>query len=124
MASLTFFSSLSHALPISFRPKVLPLRQSCHLLPFVSFPKHHVKTIAKYSSQDQDEQKKAPSSIAVVSDEEGVRSEESVDGVANEGQKAQTAQQEIDWKTDEEFKKFMGNPRSKQLSSWRRRGQT
>ncbi|XP_020257849.1 probable zinc metallopeptidase EGY3, chloroplastic [Asparagus officinalis] len=61
----------------------------------------------KFSAQDQEEQTKPKlpsSSVAVAPDNEKPVREE------GEGEVREQQQQEADWKTDEEFKKFMGNP--------------
>lgn len=59
----------------------------------------------KFSAQDQEELTKT-ASVAVVSEEDRGPSS---DG-GGDGEEDQKKQQEVDWKTDEEFKKFMGNP--------------
>lgn len=73
----------------------------------------------KFSAQDQEEQIMAPSSpstssVAMVSEEEvdDKPAESTAEGNSEEdGDKDEKMkQQEMDWKADEEFKSFMGNP--------------
>ncbi|XP_021776168.1 probable zinc metallopeptidase EGY3, chloroplastic [Chenopodium quinoa] len=66
----------------------------------------------------QDERETESSSVAVVVDEDSKKDEDTQkveQGVEQKEEKNdedddQPKQQELDWKTDEEFKKFMGNP--------------
>lgn len=55
----------------------------------------------------QDEREKETSYVVVVDEKD--KNEETHKGEQFE-EKEDDAQQELDWKTDEEFKKFMGNP--------------
>ncbi|KAH7665012.1 Ran-GTPase activating protein 1 C-terminal [Dioscorea alata] len=73
----------------------------------------------KFSAQDQEEQIKAPSSpstssVALVSEEEVDEkpAESTAEGNSEEDgdNDEKMKQQEVDWKADEEFKSFMGNP--------------
>ncbi|CAO2813568.1 unnamed protein product [Amaranthus hypochondriacus] len=80
------FSNIHHPLPI-FTSKTLK--------------------ISKIRFSLQDEREKETSSVAVVDEKD--KNEETHKGEQFE-EKEDDAQQELDWKTDEEFKKFMGNP--------------
>uniref|UniRef100_A0A804K2Z8 Zinc metalloprotease EGY3, chloroplastic n=1 Tax=Musa acuminata subsp. malaccensis TaxID=214687 RepID=A0A804K2Z8_MUSAM len=107
--SLAFASS-----PFSFHPKIQCWHQSPRLL---SPPRRvPLRTPPKFSARDQEEKANPPSSsVAVVPDEgDGDDRSPASEGVAGDGgesdEEAQKQQQEVDWKTDEEFKKFMGNP--------------
>ncbi|KAK8949234.1 hypothetical protein KSP39_PZI004960 [Platanthera zijinensis] len=112
MASHAFHSSQLHLFPTSFRPKVQPLRQSSRLLlppPFPPFSKLHLRIPLKCSAQDREEPTKPPSSVAVVSEEDRLSNSNGGGGKDDE-EDNRKKQQEVDWKTDEEFKRFMGNP--------------
>uniref|UniRef100_A0A2P2K0K0 Putative zinc metallopeptidase EGY3ic isoform X1 n=1 Tax=Rhizophora mucronata TaxID=61149 RepID=A0A2P2K0K0_RHIMU len=72
----------------------------------------------KFSAKDEQESE-TTSSVAVVSNktererqegEASVQEEEMSSKEGGEAEKEIEKQQEMDWKTDEEFKKFMGNP--------------
>ncbi|XP_008785731.2 probable zinc metallopeptidase EGY3, chloroplastic [Phoenix dactylifera] len=97
--------------PISFHRKIPFWSQKPHLLSLSS--KLPLRNAPRFSAQDQEEQVKPASSVAVAPDEEIDRkpsdSEGGGGGGGEEEAKAQQ-QQELDWKADEEFKKFMGNP--------------
>ncbi|XP_038905232.1 probable zinc metallopeptidase EGY3, chloroplastic [Benincasa hispida] len=66
----------------------------------------------RFSARDDSESEPSSSSIAVVSDETGGGndSEKAELSAGEDESKEREKQQEMDWKTDEEFKKFMGNP--------------
>ncbi|KAL0547614.1 hypothetical protein IC582_017558 [Cucumis melo] len=66
----------------------------------------------RFSARDDSESESSSSSIAVVSDERGGGNDnEKAELSAGEHESEEREKQhEIDWKTDEEFKKFMGNP--------------
>ncbi|KAI0523593.1 hypothetical protein KFK09_005989 [Dendrobium nobile] len=108
MASLSFPSPPNQLWPKSFQRKDQPLLQRSRLFPFSPSLKLHLRTPIKFSAQDQDELTKPPSSVAVVSEEEG--SSASGGGGGSDEEEDQKEQQELDWKNDDEFKKFMGNP--------------
>lgn len=97
--------------PISSHRRIPFWSQNPHLLSLSS--KLSLRNAPRFSAQDQEEQAKPASSVAVAPDEEIDRkpgdSEGAGGGGGEEEAKAQQ-QQEIDWKADEEFKKFMGNP--------------
>ncbi|RWW11876.1 hypothetical protein GW17_00024485 [Ensete ventricosum] len=101
--------------PFSFHPKIKSWHQSPRLLP----PPRRLplRTPPKFSARDQEEQPNPPSSSVAVVPDEGDgddRSPASEGDAGNGGESVEEAQQqqqqEVDWKTDEEFKKFMGNP--------------
>ncbi|XP_074583901.1 putative zinc metallopeptidase EGY3, chloroplastic [Curcuma longa] len=94
--------------PISFRPKLQSWQpRSLRLL-----SRRRDGRSPMFSAQDQEELPKSSSSpVAVATNEDGnsgppvTKAAEEEDPGAEEVQ-----QQEVDWKTDEEFKKFMSNP--------------
>ncbi|RZS06307.1 hypothetical protein BHM03_00036964 [Ensete ventricosum] len=101
--------------PFSFHPKIKSWHQSPRRLP----PPRRLplRTPPKFSARDQEEQPNPPSSSVAVVPDEGDgddRSPASEGDAGNGGESVEEAQQqqqqEVDWKTDEEFKKFMGNP--------------
>lgn len=111
------FSSLSNSRNplkrhLALTPKIQPLtQQKSHLL---SFRKRTPSTVLFSSLQEPQQEEKSsspPSSTAVASSEqpETDSHNESKSSDAVEAQKKHQ-QQEVDWKEDEEFKKFMGNP--------------
>ncbi|KAF8404839.1 hypothetical protein HHK36_009728 [Tetracentron sinense] len=123
MATLFLTSSSSWALknnPTSVAPSFSkrPVAQKTHL----SFSLSHrpnSRNRLKFSLKDKDEQENEPSSsssVAVVSErpdsDDTQKSDSSVEvQLSEEGDSEERSkQQESDWKTDEEFKKFMGNP--------------
>lgn len=98
-----------------------PFGQKTHLSFSLRF-KHNSRKPLKFSV-NKDEQEKEPSSstsssVAVVSEKPGDDNDTQETHLSSEeavlGQEGDTVekekQQEMDWKTDEEFKKFMGNP--------------
>ena len=66
----------------------------------------------RFSARDDSESEPSSSSIAVVSDERGGGNDNEMAELSagEHGGEEREKQQEMDWKTDEEFKKFMGNP--------------
>lgn len=69
----------------------------------------------KFSAQDQQDLSQtasspSSSSVAVASDDKKPKNEEAAGDEEEEENAQKLQQQEADWKTDEEFKKFMGNP--------------
>ncbi|KAG1366669.1 Sterol regulatory element-binding protein site 2 protease [Cocos nucifera] len=115
MASPLFLSP-SCALPripghISSHRKIPFWSHNPHLLSLSS--KLLLRNVPRFSAQDQEEQAEPASSVAVAPDVDIDRkpgdSEGGGGGGGEEEAKAQQ-QQEMDWKADEEFKKFMGNP--------------
>lgn len=71
----------------------------------------------KFSVKDEQESEKTSSSVAVVTEEnESIKRASEASGheigtsKETESEEEKEKQQEMDWKTDEEFKKFMGNP--------------
>ncbi|PKA49681.1 hypothetical protein AXF42_Ash004222 [Apostasia shenzhenica] len=115
MATFSSFSPPNTCFPLCFHSKSASLGQSSLLLRLSPLPKFPLTRRLKFSAQDQEEHKK-PTSTAVVSDEKvDSDSVEPSEGSGGGGggkdeEVAQKKQQEVDWKTDEEFKKFMGNP--------------
>lgn len=98
-----------------------PFGQKTHLSFSPRF-KHNSRKPLKFSV-NKDEQEKEPSSstsssVAVVSEKPGEDNDTQETHLSSEeavlGQEGDTVekekQQEMDWKTDEDFKKFMGNP--------------
>ncbi|XP_043707925.1 probable zinc metallopeptidase EGY3, chloroplastic isoform X2 [Telopea speciosissima] len=83
----------------------------------LSFKPNSGKRI-KFSARDDEQEKEqsSSSSVAVVSDspngDEAPNGDSSVEIQLSEqvGSEEKIKQQEVDWKADEEFKKFMGNP--------------
>ncbi|XP_065872837.1 probable zinc metallopeptidase EGY3, chloroplastic [Euphorbia lathyris] len=59
----------------------------------------------RFSVKNEQESEQSSSSVAVVTDKRKESEEET-----QKSEEEKERQQEIDWKTDEEFKKFMGNP--------------
>lgn len=59
-----------------------------------------------FCSQNKERERETSSSVAVVDEE----SEDEREGAEESSEERESSQQELDWKTDEEFKKFMGNP--------------
>lgn len=59
-----------------------------------------------FCSQNKERERETSSSVAVVDEE----SEDGREGAEESSEERESSQQELDWKTDEEFKKFMGNP--------------
>ncbi|XP_042385744.1 probable zinc metallopeptidase EGY3, chloroplastic [Zingiber officinale] len=94
--------------PISFRPKLQPWQpRSLRLL-----SRRRDGRSPMFSAQDQEELPKSSSSpVAVATNEDG-NNGSPVAQAAEEGDPGaeEVQQQEVDWKTDEEFKKFMSNP--------------
>jgi len=90
------------------RPQKVPSFPNRHCPFSVSFSKPQKPRKLRFSAL-QDDRESENSSVAVVDekikDEETQKSEDEKGG-SEEKEK----QQEVDWKTDEEFKKFMGNP--------------
>ncbi|XP_042496178.1 probable zinc metalloprotease EGY3, chloroplastic isoform X2 [Macadamia integrifolia] len=80
------------------------------------FKPHSGKGIKFSAIDEQEKEKSSSTSVVVVSDtpngDESPNVDSSVDVQLSEevGSEEQIKQQEVDWKTDEEFKKFMGNP--------------
>ncbi|XP_010939357.1 probable zinc metallopeptidase EGY3, chloroplastic [Elaeis guineensis] len=117
MASPLFLSP-SCAFPgnpgaISSHRKIPFWSQKPHLLSLSS--KLPLRNAPRFSAQDQEEQAKPASSVAVAPDEEidrkpGDSGGGGRGGGEEEAKAQQQQQQEMDWKADEEFKKFMGNP--------------
>lgn len=73
------------------------------------------KTIRFSTNKDEQETQPTSSSVAVVSEkreDNDLQKTESSAGEVELGKEGEDEekQQELDWKTDEEFKKFMGNP--------------
>lgn len=71
----------------------------------------------KFSVKDEQESEKTSSSVAVVTEEnESIKRASEASGhemgtsKETDSEEEKEKQQEMDWKTDEEFKKFMGNP--------------
>ncbi|CAK9322179.1 unnamed protein product [Citrullus colocynthis] len=66
----------------------------------------------RFSARDDSESEPSSSSIAVVSHERGGGndSEKAEQSAGEDESEEREKQQEMDWKRDEEFKKFMGNP--------------
>ncbi|XP_020591165.1 probable zinc metallopeptidase EGY3, chloroplastic [Phalaenopsis equestris] len=110
MASLSFLPLPNPLSPTSFHPKLQPLPRRPRLFPFPPSLRLHLRNPIKFSAQDQEELSKPPSSVAVVSDEKEEGGSDPRGGGGSEENEEQKKQQELDWKTDEEFKKFMGNP--------------
>ncbi|KAJ4964643.1 hypothetical protein NE237_016492 [Protea cynaroides] len=81
----------------------------------LSFKPHPGKGI-KFSARDEQDKEQSSSSSVAVSDkpngDEAPNVDSSVEIQLSEevGSEEKIKQQELDWKTDEEFKKFMGNP--------------
>ncbi|KAG6517466.1 probable zinc metallopeptidase EGY3, chloroplastic [Zingiber officinale] len=98
--------------PISFRPKLQSWQPRRFRLRLRS--RRRDGRLPMFSARDQEELPKSSSSpVAVATDEVGdsrpdkvVESGSAVGGELDE----EARQQEVDWKTDEEFKKFMSNP--------------
>ena len=107
--------------PIIFSPLPKhPFGQRTHL-PFPLSPKpRSIKRIQSSNKDDLEGQSPSSSSVAVVSEKEDGGGDARNSGLAGgvelseEGEKGESGerekQQEMDWKLDEEFKKFMGNP--------------
>ncbi|KAK1317180.1 hypothetical protein QJS10_CPA05g01700 [Acorus calamus] len=113
MATLFLASPSPSSLPLHRRlsnppppPKRTPF-SSPHTFSSKSNPSPIVKPL--FSSLNEQQQTQQPNSSSasnttIVSDED--KPHESIE----EDQEQSTQQQEMDWKTDEEFKRFMGNP--------------
>ncbi|KAJ6839208.1 putative zinc metallopeptidase EGY3, chloroplastic [Iris pallida] len=105
MASLLFASPL----PLSFPRNPLPMSPFRTRRPNLSLPKFSAK-----EQQEQTNPKTPPSSIAVVpddtNDEKKPTGGDDEEDPGGRTQDQQLQQQEVDWKEDEEFKRFMGNP--------------
>ncbi|KAJ4762609.1 ethylene-dependent gravitropism-deficient and yellow-green-like 2 [Rhynchospora pubera] len=115
-------SAILHSPFLSLSSSRNPLKQRCSLTSKVqsltqqkSQPLHFRKrtsTAICCSLQDQQQEEKSsppPSSVAVAPEEEETSSHHELK--SSELDKARKEQQqEVDWKEDEEFKKFMGNP--------------
>ncbi|KAJ4815107.1 ethylene-dependent gravitropism-deficient and yellow-green-like 2 [Rhynchospora pubera] len=115
-------SAILHSPFLSLSSSRNPLKQRCSLTSKVQSltqqkpqPLHFRKrtsTAICCSLQDQQQEEKSsppPSSVAVAPEEEETSSHHELK--SSELDKARKEQQqEVDWKEDEEFKKFMGNP--------------
>ncbi|EEF40310.1 sterol regulatory element-binding protein site 2 protease, putative [Ricinus communis] len=64
----------------------------------------------KLSAKDEQESDQSSCSVAVVAEKTETETEKSEDSNSKEDKIEKEKQQEMDWKTDEEFKKFMGSP--------------
>ncbi|XWS39846.1 hypothetical protein CRYUN_Cryun18bG0089700 [Craigia yunnanensis] len=102
------FSVYSSSNPI----RLLDLSVKGHYLPF----SRRLKPLNSSVKDEQESEPTSSSSVAVASEEPSNENDtpKSVQEVelskANEETEEKENQQEMDWKTDEEFKKFMGNP--------------
>lgn len=118
-------SSIVHSPFFSLCSNRNPLKRQCFLTPkgqsliqqkphLLSLRKRTSTTVLFSSLQDQQQEEKSsspPTSTAVAPAEEA----EKISHHASKGSELDEAQkkeeqQEVDWKEDEEFKKFMGNP--------------
>lgn len=79
---------------------------------FLTISRPITRNRLRFSARDDSESEPSSSSVAVVSDERGGGNDsEKAELPAGEDEvEDREKQQEMDWKTDEEFKKFMGNP--------------
>ncbi|KAF3320478.1 peptidase, M50 family [Carex littledalei] len=118
-------SSIIHSPFFSLCSNRNPLKRQCFLTPkgqsltqqkphLLSLRKRTSTTVLFSSLQDQQQEEKSsspPTSTAVAPAEEAEKSSHHVSKGSDldEAQKKEE-QQEVDWKEDEEFKKFMGNP--------------
>ncbi|XP_002522110.2 probable zinc metallopeptidase EGY3, chloroplastic [Ricinus communis] len=64
----------------------------------------------KLSAKEEQESDQSSCSVAVVAEKTETETEKSEDSNSKEDKIEKEKQQEMDWKTDEEFKKFMGSP--------------
>ncbi|XP_059653067.1 probable zinc metallopeptidase EGY3, chloroplastic isoform X2 [Cornus florida] len=96
-----------------------PFAQKNHLSSFLSSrqkPKIHCKFSVK-AEQENENPSTSSSSVAVVSEKDDTQKRDfpaegelGREGESESESEEREKQQELDWKTDEEFKKFMGNP--------------
>ncbi|TQD74063.1 hypothetical protein C1H46_040404 [Malus baccata] len=92
-----------------------PFRKNTQNLTF-SKKRHHFLTFSMKNDQENEPtSSSSPSSAVAVSEKpsdgsETQKSELPAEGADSESDEEKEKQQETDWKTDEEFKKFMGNP--------------
>ncbi|XP_059653061.1 probable zinc metallopeptidase EGY3, chloroplastic [Cornus florida] len=94
-----------------------PFAQKNHLSSFLfsrQKPKRHCKFSVK-AEQENENPSTSSSSVAVVSEKDDTQKRDlSAEGELERKGESESEerekQQELDWKTDEEFKKFMGNP--------------
>lgn len=121
MASL--FLCLS-SLPLKTNPALISFhpRHPCALTTNLSFSlplKHPSRKQTRFSAKDEEEiepisSSSSSSTVTVVSEENAHEkpSEKPTEIGGNEEGESdeETQKQEVDWKADEEFKKFMGNP--------------
>lgn len=87
----------------------LPHKTDCY---FLTISRRITRNRLRFSVRDDSESEPSSSSVAVVSDERdgGNDGEKAELSAGEDGIEGREKQQEMDWKTDEEFKKFMGNP--------------
>ncbi|KAJ3697633.1 hypothetical protein LUZ61_001338 [Rhynchospora tenuis] len=115
-------SAILHSPIFSLSSTRNPLKQRCSLTskvgpltqqrPQLLHFRKKTSTAICCSLQDQQQEEESsppPSSVAIAPEKEETRSHHELkSSELDEAQKEQ--QQEVDWKEDEEFKKFMGNP--------------
>ncbi|OAY77269.1 putative zinc metalloprotease EGY3, chloroplastic [Ananas comosus] len=95
--------------PISVHPRIPFWNPNPR--PFSLSSKAHRRNPRRFSIQEQQEKRAEQSPSASVAEEAEAEAKKSETTVGGEGlDEKGKEQQEVDWKTDEEFKKFMGNP--------------
>ncbi|XVF01412.1 hypothetical protein REPUB_Repub04eG0086900 [Reevesia pubescens] len=105
-------TSLNKKTHLLFSRKPLALSIKAHYFPF----SRRLKPLKASVKDEQESEPTSSSSVAVASEEpshenETQKSFHEVElSKVNEETEEKEKQQEMDWKTDEEFKKFMGNP--------------
>ncbi|KAL6211823.1 hypothetical protein ACLB2K_017046 [Fragaria x ananassa] len=118
MASLSFTSASSiPSCPPMNKSTKTPFGKRTHYFSFASSPKpisrkHHPITFSMKDEQSSSSSSSSSSSTAVVSEKSSDdTSDTQKSGEEGEnGEEGDDEKQEMDWKTDEEFKRFMGNP--------------
>lgn len=104
--SSSFLHKRTPNYPPSF-PSKTPFPQNSHSS--VS-PKPLLKRLHFYLKAVKDEENGASSSAVISKEEEEETDTKKQDLSSVQGEVSDQEQQEVDWKLDEEFKKFMGNP--------------
>ncbi|KAJ6751106.1 hypothetical protein OIU85_001614 [Salix viminalis] len=103
----------SEAIRHSFR-KRHSFGRGTHLSFSLVTKEYHLKPVKSSAKDEEESEQTSSSSVAVITDKTESETKESPEvDLSKESDrlnKDREKQQEVDWKTDEEFKKFMGNP--------------
>lgn len=114
MATLFINPQCSPPLPPKKSRVKHPFRQ-CARIPFShSLRPNYVRPLKSSTKDDQGDEPTSSSTVAVVSErpghEDGGTERTEPTGESEEEEREREKQQEMDWKSDEEFKRFMGSP--------------